>query len=172
MIEFQLIKSSKNIVVKAFMAYYVMKEWLNNRNKLLSLSCISTILLLYLRSHGISTSQCIHELVIPTSFSTRTQDLILGTKKRTSRLVYPTILTEQAWKPNAGNHERARWSILPSRVANQKTGFTAVFLPSRGFSHMITKLYSPSNSSNMPLQSETAAENEKCQKERFLKEGN
>ena len=56
--------------------------------------------------------------------------------------------------------------------SNQKTGFTAVFLPSRGFSHMITKLYSPSNTSNMPLQSETAAENEKCQEERFLKEAN
>jgi len=150
--EFQLIKSSKNIVVKAFIAYYVIIYWLNNRKKLLSLSCISTILLLYLRSHGISTSQCIHELVIPTSFSTRTQDLILGTKKRTSGLIYPTILTEQAWKPNAGNHERARWFILPSRVANQKTGSAAVFLPARGLSHMITKLYSPSKTSNMPLQ--------------------
>ena len=155
------------------MAYYVMKEWLKiERNFSRSFVFLRTILLLYLCSHGISTSQCIHELVIPTSFSTRTQDLILGTKKTTSGLIYPTILTEQAWKPNTRNHERARWSILPSRVANQKTGFAAVVLPARGFSHMITKLYSPSNTSNMPLQSETAAENEKCQKERFLKEAN
>ena len=155
------------------MAYYVMKECLKiERNFSRSFVFLRTILLLYLCSHGISTSQCIHELVMPTSFSTRTQDLILGTKKTTSGLIYPTILTEQAWKPNTGNHERARWSILPSRVANQKTGFNVVFLPSRGFSHMITKLYSPSNTSNMPLQSETAAENEKCQKERLLKEAN
>ena len=140
-----------------------------NRKKLLSLFCISTYDTTALPLFTWNKYITVHTWASnPNLIFDSTQDLILGTKKTTSGLIYPTILTEQAWKPNAGNHERARWSILPSWVANQKTGFAAVVLPARGFSHMITKLYSPSNTSNMPLQWKSSRE-WKMSKGKFLK---
>ena len=154
------------------MAYYVMKECLNNRKKLLSLSSIvyDTTALPSFTWNKYTT---VHTWASNPNFifDSNTGPTIRK-KKENKEADIPNHLDWTSLKSEYRNHERARWSILPSRVANQKTGFNAVFLPSRGFSHMITKLYSPSNTSNMPLQSETAAENEKCQKERFLKEAN
>ena len=141
-----------------------------NRKKLLSLFCISTYDTTALPLFTWNKYITVHTWASNPNliFDSNTGPDIRN-KKDHKRADIPNHLDrKQAWKPNAGNHERARWSILPSWVANQKTGFAAVVLPARGFSHMITKLYSPSNTSNMPLQWKSSRE-WKMSKGKFLK---